>query len=610
MFQLSDLPKVHPYNPLWAQAMDLYGALGNPLKTSRTIIMSLASSKSRIETIEKILRVVSYFIRCAAIERQEPKLKDVNLLSSISPSSSSVRVTTSQMWSTDDHTSSSSTLRSMSGKCSPLPFACHQSTAVNTCDLSGFQNKPKNLSVMDGIACKSENSLIVEANKLHLDSPLKKTSNIGLRRTMSYSSRMMTSALFENKINKENQSHRSVTSEKTKEIITSQCVCDKVSKLHEFGSSCPNQRVAQETPFDKVIFVLGENENLIGLKGKPKINTTDELDFNTVDERGKMNEQPLSFSGSEVESGFSECESFELSPVRTGCGNLVTSNGKSIGSSVAPSAKLEPRLCCSKNEKNTNNSNTCSISRREGAVPFHEADPRVLTVQSTLIQSEKQGDSFSVSSANLRSLARSLSVNLPVCLKTVKQELCANDVCVSCGDRIAQAESKENMHPVRDLRQMCNKKNMRKLRRAHSSFCVPSQSKIALKSTPMCQSCNFDDAKSYIEDNSFSKRKSVDKNEEIQDMDLKVSNVVELPLPTSLALGDFSETVCGWGIAGSLFGGVSSHYMPERVLQGCSSLAPGWEVVLKRDLLLDALHPTLDPGLTEAVAIVANVDSW
>lgn len=610
MFQLSDLPKVHPYNPLWAQAMDLYGALGNPLKTSRTIIMSMASNKSRIETIEKILRIVSYFIRCAAIERQDPKLEEFNLISSLSSSSSASTVTTSQMLSTFDCTSPSSACSSASGKCPSLPFS-YLPSMINTCD---SQHKPKTLNVVDSGSCKSENSLIAEANEVHLDSPFKKSSNVGLRRTMSYSSKMTTSALIENKINNEKQSPLSVSSEKTKEIITSHCLSDKVTKLHEFGSSCPNQRASQEscTPFDKVIFVLGENENLIGLKGKPKI-TNDEMDLNTIEERAKMHEQPLSFSGSEVESGFSECESFELSPVRTGCSNLVSHTGKTMDSSVDLTSNIQPSRCCSKNEKN-NNSNTCSMAvSQKGVVPFHEANPRLLEIQSTLIQCGKQGESFSVTSANLRSLARSLSVNLPVCMKTVKHELSASDMCVSCGDHITCTESKENMHPERDLCQTCCKKNMRKLRRAHSSFCVQSQTRKYLKSSPMCHNCKIDEGKSFIEGISVTTRKSCDANcadDQRQESDVKRSNIVELPLPTSVVVGEFSETVSGWGIAGSLFGGVSPRYMPERVLQGCAPLGPGWEMILKRDLLLDALHPTLDPGLTEAVAIVANVDSW
>jgi len=54
------LEKTNPYNPLWAQLGDLHGAVNNPLKLVRTVIVG----KNK-ELIERLLFLLSYFIRCS-----------------------------------------------------------------------------------------------------------------------------------------------------------------------------------------------------------------------------------------------------------------------------------------------------------------------------------------------------------------------------------------------------------------------------------------------------------------------------------------------------------------------------------------------------------------
>lgn len=65
-FKLSEISKVYPYNALWAQLGDLYGAITNPIKLSKTII---CGSESNVRTIEKLLNILTYFIRCSEIRR-------------------------------------------------------------------------------------------------------------------------------------------------------------------------------------------------------------------------------------------------------------------------------------------------------------------------------------------------------------------------------------------------------------------------------------------------------------------------------------------------------------------------------------------------------------
>ncbi|XP_055532905.1 uncharacterized protein LOC129723011 isoform X2 [Wyeomyia smithii] len=64
--KLSKISADHPYNVLWAQLSDLYGAVGHPVKLSKTII---CGSPQFSNTMDKILNVLSYFIRCSEIRR-------------------------------------------------------------------------------------------------------------------------------------------------------------------------------------------------------------------------------------------------------------------------------------------------------------------------------------------------------------------------------------------------------------------------------------------------------------------------------------------------------------------------------------------------------------
>lgn len=53
------LEKTNPYNPLWAQLGDLHGAVNQPLRLVRTVVVG-----QNRQMVEKILFLLSYFIRC------------------------------------------------------------------------------------------------------------------------------------------------------------------------------------------------------------------------------------------------------------------------------------------------------------------------------------------------------------------------------------------------------------------------------------------------------------------------------------------------------------------------------------------------------------------
>ncbi|XP_059407895.1 folliculin-interacting protein 2-like isoform X2 [Carassius carassius] len=67
---VDQLAKSHPYNPLWAQLGDLYGALGSPVRVCRTVVVG-----RRRELVQRVLYVLSYFIRCSDLqEHVQPQM--------------------------------------------------------------------------------------------------------------------------------------------------------------------------------------------------------------------------------------------------------------------------------------------------------------------------------------------------------------------------------------------------------------------------------------------------------------------------------------------------------------------------------------------------------
>ncbi|XP_048220681.1 folliculin-interacting protein 2 isoform X1 [Perognathus longimembris pacificus] len=60
------LAKTHPYNPLWAQLGDLYGAIGSPVRLTRTVVVG-----KQKDLIQRILYVLTYFLRCSELQENQ-----------------------------------------------------------------------------------------------------------------------------------------------------------------------------------------------------------------------------------------------------------------------------------------------------------------------------------------------------------------------------------------------------------------------------------------------------------------------------------------------------------------------------------------------------------
>ncbi|BFZ17612.1 hypothetical protein BsWGS_20651 [Bradybaena similaris] len=129
------LTKSHPYNPLWAQLGDLYGAISFPRRISRTVVIG-----RKPEVVKQFLFILSYFIRCSEVRENT----DIHWLTNIvndmkfelSPSSSSSDKAVTSEWQVNCPSS-----------------VAHVSTSkqANLDNVNGFENKTNDRSEWTGL---------------------------------------------------------------------------------------------------------------------------------------------------------------------------------------------------------------------------------------------------------------------------------------------------------------------------------------------------------------------------------------------------------------------------------------------------------------------------
>ncbi|XP_047343088.1 folliculin-interacting protein 2 isoform X2 [Vespa velutina] len=64
---MENLDRWYPCNPLWAQLGDLYGAVGNPVKVTHTLVVG---DSRKADLINSVLYFLSYFIRSGIVQKQ------------------------------------------------------------------------------------------------------------------------------------------------------------------------------------------------------------------------------------------------------------------------------------------------------------------------------------------------------------------------------------------------------------------------------------------------------------------------------------------------------------------------------------------------------------
>lgn len=211
--QLPESSARRPYNALWAQLSDLCGNIGFPPRAARTIICG-----TNQQFMNKLLVVLTYFIRCGEVKRSEFNFQ-----------CNSVPAETVTFIGKRDKPKSSSSLK-RTATCS-----------VKLQDLNS-DNKCSVKVSSDNTLCSSSSTLVASEVDLKAKFPIEQTlSSSSVSKPEDCIDKPMTSQL-----------------KRTPTIILPIPSDDSISSSSEDS----------EDINPKVVFVLGDDERLIGLKNK------------------------------------------------------------------------------------------------------------------------------------------------------------------------------------------------------------------------------------------------------------------------------------------------------------------------------------------------------
>ncbi|XP_053603059.1 folliculin-interacting protein 2 isoform X2 [Plodia interpunctella] len=96
--------------------------------------------------------------------------------------------------------------------------------------------------------------------------------------------------------------------------------------------------------------------------------------------------------------------------------------------------------------------------------------------------------------------------------------------------------------------------------------------------------------------------------QEKKNREFKVNRVIEFPMPEMCPLKKPEKTSAGF--CGSMLGGVTDHYVPDLVLQGTITKSNAWESELRRDLELTSYLNKIHETPLQSIAIIGNTSTW
>ncbi|XP_050309624.1 folliculin-interacting protein 2 isoform X1 [Anthonomus grandis grandis] len=229
----------HPCNPLWSQLTDLYGAVGYPIKTAQTVITG--TNKNNIVT--KLLNSLTYFIRFDNVERKNVTragLEEENKVAGQICARNKC-IPKQYYMKYQDH------LKNILWE-EPVKVKKEDKSAVDQLKSSKGLTKTKSQSNMS--------SLISEKLKCNIESPL------------TFGHVLKTESFYKNQANLD-QNHNNVSEKCVKAPLKNLSKSQKINDLTKLEQDiAPEDFESFQPPSvdETVVFVLGENEKLVGLK--------------------------------------------------------------------------------------------------------------------------------------------------------------------------------------------------------------------------------------------------------------------------------------------------------------------------------------------------------
>ncbi|XP_066256859.1 folliculin-interacting protein 1 isoform X2 [Euwallacea similis] len=519
-----DFLNYQPYNALWSQLADLYGAVGYPLKTAQTVI----TGSNKNDLISKLLASLTYFIRFAHIERKDVRRCSVEEENKVAE------------------------IICIKDNCLPKENFKRYEDHLKELLKSGFSPSvdgvPKIVNIKENWGVNGSAAEMLKPAK----SLMKTKSTVALSGLLSSDK--------ESVLNGEEEPFLRHSS--TLEAL------NDISEEGNFIKFCPNGKdemntgqvksiQENKTELEKdicesedqrnVIFVLGENEKLIGLKKEDQLQNSSNTSISSGAKRKisavkRPSSVNLTVNKTHIENKPTEHSNCRLHP-SSSCEELCSDKIKPPETSI----KAPPSLKLRAQSEPPEIRKILTPKYQHSRVKFN-------------LQQYPQVVKNYMKSKNIELEGLSLGEKVFDKFATVQQNI-----------KLDLSEYESDSEEVEALQ-------------------TPSNASELEFSPDMGTSGHGESSFSFGTNGAL--------------MDMKIINI---PMPKSIISDNHHQTM---PYTTTVMKGLVDTYMPDMVLQGTTHPKNKWDSKLKSNLAMSTQHSLLDSPIDEALAIVANTDTW
>ncbi|ENN74860.1 hypothetical protein YQE_08630, partial [Dendroctonus ponderosae] len=527
-----------PYNALWSQLSDLYGAIGHPLKTSQTVITG--SNKNNI--ISKLLNSLTYFIRFGNIERKNVCRSSVETENQVAGLICVKHdcIPKENYKKYEDHLKELLILEPPKSSCSNIQpsfdlFSKHdQERKISLMPPKGL-SKVKSMQGLDDLQNHSTRA----------------TKSVGLSRVPStlqqcLAKPMDVSSEYIAKLPKSSDGTQS-SKAKTKPILKCSNFNDllKLEEKTELEMPSTGNSIEGYDDPNSVIFVLGDNEELVGLR---------------MDERFSAGSSNQAKVPEQVASGAKR-------KISVGLSKLV---------SIPTNKPTEPLT--------DPNCQSCLLQSSSYEALYLENE--VHSKAPLLLHARAQSEPPEVRKSTPAKYQYSrVKFNLQQYPQVVRNYMKSKNIeleGLSLGEKVFDKFATVQNNIKLDL----------------SGYESDAEEVEALQTPSNASELEFSPDMGSRDEQELTTEPTISSN---------LMKLVNIPMPKSLIN---SIPDCSIPYRTTVIKGLVDTYIPDMVLQGTTDPKHKWHSELRNNLAMNSQHSLLDQPVDEALAIVADTDTW
>ncbi|CAG9799424.1 unnamed protein product [Chironomus riparius] len=598
--KLSEISKIYPYNALWAQIGDLCGAITNPIKLSKTII---CGNETNVRTIERLLNILTYFIRCSEIRRNtHTKVFDKDELNKVVNHQLNQRKTF-QSLKTQPSSSSNSSFRSLKktgGLTRTATTVKDLSKAIEQDDRPTIDNfsdlDPEAYRLLMKILKKNVMNDIPKVLAFRDSRFVKQELRIGNK---SMDTGIEMSAKDRQYLSKYQKNILPLTGDHIKLTVT-RPDSDGIEETIEFDDETDLQN--QLDNFISLSNLITENslggaQNVMKMfweknQFKEALNLEQIKHLERISAKHKQHLQ----DEKKIEKLKLISENVEEESINANVVFVLGDNEQLIGLKTSPSLQTivtcneEAQACTSSAQISSSGTKkkVCKHNKKHSGVKFNfEKYPQIAT---------NYMKSKNLEFSELEVLEKGLKLERDAaCSSQLKSDFASNVTLQS----FDISESDEECECCK------NGSNLNYLQ-------TPSNATELEFSSDQSHESNYlmaPEKKPFIDSSSnLSHLQRLDEYKELKcEDDIKV---VEIPMLDNVKKQSVQDEILKPGFTTSLFTSATDHYISDMILQGLTTPPLKWELQLKQDLMISSHSAVLEQSHAENVAIVANIDKW